>query len=407
MKKIYILTAVFALLTLSLNAQVDTKAKPISKSRLASFSFNDVLRGIKGMDGILNFYSSASSSSNGQWRAPLRYDSEQYETLGPFTGDNFTYGIGFPEAYPDGTQDILVTTVLNRSEYANYIGENIVGFRFALWGDAGKTVKVRDFITYPYNTNGFDQNHLYEWTLTDLEGNEPGGGGDEPGATTKYVKVTSSSDLTSGEYLIVCEAQNVIFDGSTTALNGSNYAAAPTISNSAIEYTEDLDGKDFTIDMSNGTVKSSSGYYIGCESSNNAVSFNQSTQYTNTISVNDGTASIIYRYNNADRPLKCNTSNNVFRYYKTSSSGVADIQLYKKVTTSSKAPRRADRAGEYVLLNDAIDGSKYSTGVDIDGNLSAPWSATYLRNQSGNILYIRSGGSMVFTVRFQDQHLLL
>ena len=389
------------LLSMSLNAQVNTqtKAKPLSKTQVATFNFNKMLRGIKGMESIL----SVSGQANGQFRAPLRYDADLFNTLGPFSGDNFDYGIGFPEAYPEGPQDILVTTVLNRSEYESHIGEQIVGFRFALWGDATKTVKVSDFITYPMNSNsGFDQNHLYEWTLADLEGNEPPSG-DEPGGetVTKYVKVTSSDDLTSGEYLIVCEAQNVIFDGSVSGstLNGANSTAAPTISNNAIEYTADLDAKDFTIDMSNGTVKSASGYYIGCENTNNAVSYNQNTQYTNTITVNSGTASIIYRYNNADRPLKCNTQNSAFRYYKTTSGNVADIQLYKKVAVpSSKAPRRADRAGEYVLLNDAIDGSKYSTGVDIDNNLSAPWSATYLRNQTGNILYIRSGGSMVFTV---------
>ncbi len=366
MKKIYILTAVFALLTLSLNAQVDTKAKPVSKTKLASYNFNEVLRGIKGMESIL----SVSGSANGQYRAPLRYDAERFNTLGPFTGDNFDYGIGFPEAYPVDPQDILVTTVLNRSEFQSHIGEKIVGFRFALWGDASKTVKVSDFITYPLNSNsGFDQNHLYEWKLTDLEGNEPPSG-DDPTETTKYVKVTSSSDLTSGEYLIVCEAQNVIFDGSVTTLNGANNAAAPTISNGAIEYTADLDGKDFTIDMTNGTVKSASGYYIGCESSNNTITSSQTTQYNNTITVNSGTASITYNYNNANRPLKCNTQNNVFRYYKTTSSGVADIQLYKKVTTSSKTPRRANRATLEKTICDGTNTNGYLPvyGLYVDNN---------------------------------------
>ena len=386
MKKIYMILAAMSLLSMSLNAQIytQTKAKPLSKTQVATFNFNKMLRGIKGMESIL----SVSGQANGQFRAPLRYDADLFNTLGPFSGDNFDYGIGFPEAYPEGSQDILVTTVLNRSEYESHIGEEIVGFRFALWGDASKTVKVADFITYPMNSNsGFDQNHLYEWTLADLEGNEPPSG-DEPGGetVTKYVKVTSSDDLTSGEYLIVCEAQNVIFDGSTTTLNGSNYATAPTISNNAIEYTADLDGKDFTIDMSNGTVKSASGYYIGCESGSNAITFNQNTQYTNTITVNSGIASIIYKYNNANRPLKCNTQNNVFRYYKTTSENVADIQLYKKVAVpSSKAPRRADRETVTVVNNDFSNASWWT--VYDENNDNTTWSvsggyATYPYNSS-------------------------
>lgn len=58
-----------------------------------------------------------------------------------------------------------------------------------------------------------------------------------------------------------------------------------------------------------------------------------------------------------------------------------------------KAPMRA---GEYTLLNDDIDGSKFSTDNDI--TVSAPWSATNVRNQSDHVLYIRANGSLAFTV---------
>ncbi len=157
-------------------------------------------------------------------------------------------------------------------------------------------------------------------------------------AQTTYVKVTSADQLTDGEYLIVCENQNVILNGSLSAFNGANSLAAPTINNGVIEYTADLDNQDFTIDMTKGTVKSASGYYIGCESGSNAITFNQTTEYENTISVSNGVASIIYRYNNANRPLKCNTTNKNFRYYKSTSGDVADIQLYKKVESTPPTP---------------------------------------------------------------------
>ena len=60
---------------------------------------------------------------------------------------------------------------------------------------------------------------------------------------------------------------------------------------------------------------------------------------------------------------------------------------------TEKAPSRADA---YTLLSDAIDGSKFSTGSNISA--SAPWTATNVRNQTGGVLYIRDGGSLVFTV---------
>ena len=60
---------------------------------------------------------------------------------------------------------------------------------------------------------------------------------------------------------------------------------------------------------------------------------------------------------------------------------------------SMKAP---NRAGAYTLLSDAIDGSKFSTGDNISP--SAPWTANNVRNQSGGVLYIMNGGSLVFTV---------
>jgi len=349
MKKIYMILAAMSLLTLSLNAQVDiqTKAKPISKTQLASYNFNKMVRGIKGMESIL----SVSGQANGQFRAPLRYDADLFNTLGPFTGDNFDYGIGFPEAYPEDYQDILVTTVLNRSEYESHIGDEIVGFRFALWGDATKTVKVSDFITYPFNSNsGFDQNHLYEWTLTDLEGNQPPSGDDPTETTYQYVKITDAGDLTSGQYLIVCETQNVVFNGSlgnsgTLNLTTTNNQASVTISSNTIESNETTDGMSFTYDATATSLRSASGFYIGRQSGTSGGSLVALTDpYAHNITFSNGVVSIKCTSTNGNNTyyMRYNSSSNCFRYY-TSSSQTA-VQLYKKVAvTRSMAPRRANR----------------------------------------------------------------
>ena len=66
--------------------------------------------------------------------------------------------------------------------------------------------------------------------------------------------------------------------------------------------------------------------------------------------------------------------------------------LSMSLNAQTMAPNRAG----YVLLNDDLDGSKFTTGTTISP--SAPWTANNVQNQSGGVLYILSGGSLVFTV---------
>ena len=183
MKKIYILTAVFALLAMSLNAQGfdKKKAKAIDKKEIvdnqkATFMpkskvpmMSELLRGIKGMSSILpDWNPDGSTMANGQSRAPLMINSDEF-TVGPFEGNNFNTngGIGFGTAYPTN-QDVLVTTVLNRDEFVQYNGDQIVGFRFALAGQTSTNnqVKVYDFISWPAGSNGyFETANSHEWNL--------------------------------------------------------------------------------------------------------------------------------------------------------------------------------------------------------------------------------------------------
>ena len=147
-----------------------------------------------------------------------------------------------------------------------------------------------------------------------------------------YSLVNSTDEVTEGEYLIAYSSY--IFDGSLTTLDAvSNYKTV-TISNDEIAASAG-DPYSFTFAKSGDswTIKSKSGYYIGRTSNSNGFDSNQSTQYTNTISVSSGTATIT---SSAGPTLKYNSTSGQtrFRYYK---SGQLAIKLYKKTSSGTAA----------------------------------------------------------------------
>lgn len=150
--------------------------------------------------------------------------------------------------------------------------------------------------------------------------------------TVYYTKVTSTDDVTSGEYLIVYENGSKIFDGSLTTLDATSNNQNVTISDGKIESTTTIDGYAFTITKGSTsyTIQSASGYYIGATSNSNSLNSSTSTEYTNSISISSGNANIVgsggayLRYNNTSGQYR-------FRFFKTSSySSQQAIQLYKK-----------------------------------------------------------------------------
>ena len=353
MKKIYMILAAITLLSMSLNAQQLPK---IDRSQLHvaytnnSSSFHNMLRSVKGMAGILpEVNPNGKSSSNRQSRAPLKLNSDE-TTVGPFTGDYFdpNNGIGFGAAY-NQAQMILIETDLLRSEYADYIGEDIIGFRLALAGDATNTVLVGEFIAWPTNSDGsWDQNNRYTWSIGELT--NPAG---QP--YDQYERITSTSDLESGaEYLIVYETDNVAFDGSLTTLDAGHNVISVTRNGTVIESNAATDAATFTI-TANGnyyTIKSKSGYYIGRTSSSNGFNSNATTVYNNSITFSGNNVVIRGRSSTATYAsdtyyLRFNSSsgssNYRFRYYNATSQ--QNIQLYKKVTVTPTAP-------SYVALQD-------------------------------------------------------
>ena len=147
-----------------------------------------------------------------------------------------------------------------------------------------------------------------------------------------YVKVTSSSGLTSGVYLIVYEDGDVAFDGSRTTLDAASNTVSVTISNNTIASSAKLDASSFTIDVTAGTIKSSSGYYIGITGYKNGLASSTSTAYPNDISIDgSGNAVISRTFSSGIMKLLYNSSKDQTRFrYFTGASSQKSIQLYKK-----------------------------------------------------------------------------
>ena len=146
--------------------------------------------------------------------------------------------------------------------------------------------------------------------------------------TTTYNKVTSESDLTSGQYLIVYETDSLAFNGALSSLDATSNTISVTISNNAITRSSATEASEFTIDTSAGTILSASGKYIGNESNSNSLT-SSSTALTNTITYNNGDIDVVssggayLRYNTTDGQTR-------FRYYKSSSyTNQQAIQFYK------------------------------------------------------------------------------
>lgn len=167
-----------------------------------------------------------------------------------------------------------------------------------------------------------------------------------------FVKVTNTNDLTSGEYLIVYKDGSLAFDGSLETLDAVSNTIDVTFANNKIQGTNEVLAALFTLDVTEGTIQSASGMYIGQTSDANGLAASAETTYTNTISFDEeGNANIIssggayLRYNSASNQTR-------FRYYKSSSyTSQQAIQLYKKESAEPVVPEpdytRSITAGQF------------------------------------------------------------
>ena len=155
--------------------------------------------------------------------------------------------------------------------------------------------------------------------------------------TGDYVKVTSTNDLTDGEYLIVYEDGNLAFDGNLTTLDASSNTVAVTIDNNTIASTTAVDAATFTIDVTARTIQSASGYYIGQTSDANGLKASNTEAYTNTMSIDADGNAVILASGGAYLRYNATSGQERFRYFKSSTySSQKAIALYKK--SSSPAP---------------------------------------------------------------------
>ncbi len=163
-----------------------------------------------------------------------------------------------------------------------------------------------------------------------------------PASGATYSKVTSTSDITDGEYLIVYEATSVAFNGALETLDAEGNSIAVTISEGVIAGTTAIDAAVFTIDVTAGTLQSASGYYIGVSSNSNGLKQTDNAEtYTHTFSIDDdGNAVILANFEGSTMKLRYNPStssgNLRFRYYKN--DGQQAIQLYKKESAQPVEP---------------------------------------------------------------------
>ena len=149
--------------------------------------------------------------------------------------------------------------------------------------------------------------------------------------TDYYQKATSVAE---GTYLIVYEAGNVAFNGGLTTLDASsNTIAVEITSDNKIGVTPATEAATFYIDPTAGTIKSSSGRYIGRTANSNGLNASETEAYTNTISIDgDGNAVIVGSGSTATYLRYNPTSGQTrFRYFTANQQPIALYKLANEV----------------------------------------------------------------------------
>lgn len=180
-----------------------------------------------------------------------------------------------------------------------------------------------------------------------------------------YVKVTSTSALTDGQYLIVYETGGVALNGSLATIDVAENTVGVSPANGEIAYSADIANAAFTFKASDGSLLGKNGKYIGHSGSSNTLNSN-TTAYEHTFTFDDeGNVAIkakdnyYLRYNDASNQKR-------FRYYK---SGQQAIQLYKYTegTTPSKTLTSIAISGD-ATKKVYFEGEAFSTdGLTVTG----------------------------------------
>lgn len=142
-----------------------------------------------------------------------------------------------------------------------------------------------------------------------------------------YKKVTSDLIDWTGEYLIVYEDGNYVFDGSLTKLDATSNYKSVTINGDEISATEN-ENYSFTFEKVEGgyAIKSSSGYYIGRTAKSNGLNSSQETKYVNTISFDSNASAVNICSSEVYLKFNATSGQTRFRYFGSNQQA---IQLYK------------------------------------------------------------------------------
>lgn len=237
---------------------------------------------------------------------------------------------------------------------------------------------------------------------------------------TTYTKVTSTGDITDGEYLIVYETENVAFNGDLATLDAAHNTVDVVISGSEIAGTADIDAAVFTLDVANGTIQAHNGNYIGVTTYGNGLKQNAevTTYPAHTFEIDGEGNAIISIYGDTWNSggegymiLNYNdgASDKRFRYYKAGSQ--KKIQLYKKeVVTPTPDYTRTEMLGAGVLGTICVDHNVTSAEgatfyevsglngsqlvlAEVTGELEA--GVPYVFQATGNVLNLYYGATSV------------
>ena len=272
-------------------------------------------------------WTSQNGSKLGTCKASLGYDGTVFEPIDEYKGDFARALMYVSVRYYSEDSDWGTSGMTNKSEIQPWAMTMLLR-----WSDNDPVSQKeidRNNAVYGIqnNRNPFVDHPEYARMIWDPNWHEGLGG---------YVKVTSSDELTDGDYLIVSEGNNVAFNGALPTLDAVGNKIDVTISGDIIESNDLNDAAVFTITAKTDgySIKSASGYYIGNTSDANALKTSQTDVYVNSISITDGNADIVcssshLRYNSG-------TNDRRFRYYKSSTyTGQQAIQLYKRIEVYS------------------------------------------------------------------------
>ncbi len=253
--------------------------------------------------------------------------TDKYYVKGIISSIKYTFSAQYGTATFNFSDDGK-TTSTQFIAYSTYYFDN------KSWEEGNTQIKVGDevivygqVVNYEGNTPEFASKKSYLYSLNGKTSDETGG----DDTNTYYIKITSTDDLTDGEYLIVYEDGGLAFNGGLETLDAASNTINVTIASSKIAVSETVDAAAFIYDATAKTLKSASGLYIGKNADSNGLDSSNETTYTNEISFdNNGNANIVgsggayLRYNATSGQTR-------FRYFKSSSySSQKAIALYKK-----------------------------------------------------------------------------